>query len=230
MSLIRSRTRTIISSEDDSSSSTETTAKKSLVNDKSNQNRQVDVVKRPLLSLSLSQRAMLSTANLAKLLPSGTLLAFQLLTPIFTNNGSCDTTTRTLTLGLQVLLAISCFLACFTDSLRGPDGQVYFGFATTRGMWLFDRPSALASGVSSDLSKYKLRFMDGIHAVMSVLVYGAVALKDRNVVRCFYPKPEQQTQEVLDVVPIAIGIVCSLLFMVFPTTRHGVGYPITSVS
>ncbi|XP_019173880.1 PREDICTED: uncharacterized protein LOC109169451 [Ipomoea nil] len=190
-------------------------------------------VPEPLLpaakSPSFSQRALESTAHLANLLPTGTLLAFQLLTPIFTNNGACDAATRPMTLVLLSILAVSCFLACFTDSVRGRDGQVYYGFATRGGLWLFDYPAAAAAGISAaDLGKFRAGFIDYVHAVLSVLVFVAIALKDKNVVSCLYPKPNHETQEVLDVVPIGIGLLCSLLFLVFPTRRHGIGFPVTS--
>lgn len=179
---------------------------------------------------SLSQRAisqtLTSTANLANLLPTGTLLAFQLLMPIFTNNGSCDSATRPMTLVLLLLLALSCFLACFTDSVKSSDGQVYYGFATFKGMFLFDFPDPTGSTLP-DLSKYRIKFIDGVHAVLSVLVFGAVALRDKNVLNCFYPTPKHETQEVLSIAPVGIGLICSLLFVVFPTRRHGIGYPIT---
>ncbi|KAG8368840.1 hypothetical protein BUALT_Bualt15G0088600 [Buddleja alternifolia] len=172
---------------------------------------------------ALSQ-ALQSSAHLANLLPTGTLLAFQLLTPIFTHNGSCDFVTRPMTLILLLILALSCFLASFTDSVRASDGQVYYGFATVKGLWLFD--NTVSSGLP-ELSKYRLNFIDVVHAVLSVLVFVAVGLRDKNVVSCFYPTPGLEVQEVLDVVPIGIGLVCSLLFVAFPTRRNGIGYPVT---
>ncbi|PWA46128.1 hypothetical protein CTI12_AA511960 [Artemisia annua] len=152
---------------------------------------------RPQTPSALSQ-TLTSTANLAKLLPTGTLLAFQLLTPVFTNNGSCDTATRPLTAILLVILAVSCFLACFTDSFKSEDGQLYYGFATFQGMWLFDY--------------YDLKNVPDLR---------------KNVVNCFYPSPGHEAQEVLDIVPIGVGLISSALFVVFPTRRHGIGYPIT---
>ncbi|GFY89303.1 transmembrane protein, putative [Actinidia rufa] len=158
---------------------------------------------------SLAQRALsqtlTSTANLANLLPTGTLLAFQLLTPNFTNNGSCDSATRLMTLVLLAVLAASCFLASFTDSFKSSDGRVYYGFATPNGMWLFDYQAASASGPVPDLKKYKLNPIDGVHAFLSVFVFAAVALRDKNVLSCFYPMPAHETQEVLDIVPMGIG-------------------------
>ncbi|KAK1374225.1 DUF679 domain-containing protein [Heracleum sosnowskyi] len=179
---------------------------------------------------TLSQRALSqtlsSTAQLANLLPTGSLLALQLLTPIFTNNGTCDAATRPLTLFLLIFLAASCFLASFTDSYKASNGQVYYGFATFKGMWLFDYQAATATGVP-DLKRYKMGVIDWIHAISSVLVFVVLALRDKNVVTCFYPQPSHEAQEVLNIVPIGIGFVCSLLFMVFPTRRHGIGYPVS---
>ena len=103
---------------------------------------------------------------------------------------------------------------------------MFYGFATFKGMWLFDYRTAVASGIP-DLSKYKLGFIDWIHAVLSAFVLVALALRDNNVVSCFYPKPTQGAQRVLDIVPIGIGLICSFLFVIFPTRRHGIGYPVT---
>ncbi|KAI3408659.1 uncharacterized protein J3R85_020170 [Psidium guajava] len=178
---------------------------------------------------SFSQRAisqtLTGTANLANLLPTGTLLAFQLLMPIFTNNGSCDSATRPLTIILLAVLAASCFIASFTDSVKSSDGQVYYGFATSKGLYLFD--TTVPSTSLPDLSKHKRGFIDWVHALLSVLVFGAVALRDKNVVRCLYPQAGHEAQEVMDIVPVGIGLLCSLLFVVFPTRRHGIGYPIS---
>ncbi|GAB4848103.1 Protein dmp3 [Ancistrocladus abbreviatus] len=183
----------------------------------------------PRRSLSFSQRAvsqtLASTAQLANLLPTGTLLAFQLLTPIFTNNGACDSVTRVLTSILLALLGISCFLASFTDSFKASDGQVYYGIATSKGMWVFEPPGAGTD--LPDLTQYKLRFIDFVHAVLSLLVFAVVALRDKNAVGCFYPSPSHEAQEVLDIVPVGVGLICSLLFVAVPTKRHGIGYPVT---
>ncbi|KAB2046121.1 hypothetical protein ES319_D01G210700v1 [Gossypium barbadense] len=181
----------------------------------------------PTLSQRAISQTLASTANLANLLPTGTLLAFQLLVPTFTNNGSCDAATRSMTLLLLLLLALSCFLASFTDSVKSSDGQVYYGFATFKGMFLFDYPDSKESDLP-DLSKYRIKVMDGVHGVLSVLVFGVVALRDKNVLNCFYPTPKHETEEVLNIAPVGVGLICSLLFVVFPTRRHGIGYPVTA--
>ncbi|KAF9690295.1 hypothetical protein SADUNF_Sadunf01G0180700 [Salix dunnii] len=207
-----------------------TTTQSSSPTTSNNNDEQPETPKPPPRAPTLTQRAisqtLTSTANLANLLPTGTLLAFQLLTPLFTNNGACDSATRPMTLILLALLALSCFLASFTDSVKSPtDGRVYYGLASFKGMYLFDCPDPVASGLV-DLRRFKMRFVDVVHAVLSVLVFISVALRDKNVSSCFYPVPKHETQEVLAILPVGTGLICSLLFMVFPTTRHGIGYPV----
>ncbi|WCJ27097.1 hypothetical protein M5689_008871 [Euphorbia peplus] len=163
-----------------------------------------------------------SSAHLANLLPTGTVLAFQLLSPIFSNSGDCDSVSRFMTAGLVVLCGLSCFFSNFTDSLIDKNGDISYGFATVHGMWIIDGSATIAPEVAS---KYKLKFMDFVHAVMSILVFAAIALFDQNVVTCFYPTPSVQTQEVLTSLPVGIGVICSMLFVVFPTQRRGIGFP-----
>ncbi|KAF3340811.1 hypothetical protein FCM35_KLT09655 [Carex littledalei] len=43
--------------------------------------------------------------------------------------------------------------------------------------------------------KYRQKFISLIHAVLSVLVFFAVAFRDKNVISCFYPNPWLETQE-----------------------------------
>ncbi|KAF9603591.1 hypothetical protein IFM89_037090 [Coptis chinensis] len=207
---------------------TTTTTGVSSESDSDDQNVQIQTTTIP--SPSFPQRAitqtLTSTANLANLLPTGTVLAFQLLLPTFTNNGSCTSGARLMTELLLMLLASSCFLASFTDSFKTQEGQVYYGLVTFKGMWLFDYPGTVSS--LPDLSKYRIRLIDGVHAVLSVFIFVAIALRDANVLRCFYPNPEQETQDILSIAPVGISVICGLLFVVFPTRRHGIGYPCSS--
>ncbi|KAM0882005.1 hypothetical protein ACQ4PT_032617 [Festuca glaucescens] len=117
-------------------------------------------------------QALTSTASLANLLPKGTVLAFQLLAPTFTNHGACDATAALLTRSLLAVLALSYLLTSFTDSLKGPDGRIYYGVATPRGLWLLDYPSGAPV---PDTAKYRLAFIDAVYAVLSVAVFGVVA-------------------------------------------------------
>ncbi|KAG7622131.1 Protein DMP [Arabidopsis suecica] len=66
------------------------------------------------------------TAHLSNLLPTGSVMSFQIMCPVLTHQGQCPTiTSRWLTCFLVSLCAISCFLFSFTDSIRDPNGKVY---------------------------------------------------------------------------------------------------------
>lgn len=167
-----------------------------------------------------------STAHLANLLPTGTVLAFQLLAPLTTNAGVCDAVSRVMTAGLVALCVISCFILSFTDSFRDSAGRVRYGLATFRGMWVID---GVSPGLpAEEAAQYRIRFIDWVHGLMSVVVFAGVAMFDENVVGCFYPEPSLEMKEVLTVVPVAIGVFGSMVFVAFPTTRHGIGFPLSA--
>ncbi|XP_027338136.1 protein DMP6 [Abrus precatorius] len=187
-------------------------------------NTEVPEAERNLIQKAISQTFQ-STAHLANLLPTGTVLAFQLLSPIFTNIGTCDSVSKVMTASLVALCGASCFLLCFTDSFRDNKGNICYGFATLRGLWVIDGSTTLPSQLAA---KYRLRFIDFMHAVMSVLVFAAIALFDQNVVNCFFPAPSNETQEILTALPVAIGVFGSMFFVAFPTQRHGIGFPLST--
>ncbi|KAG9149592.1 hypothetical protein Leryth_021286 [Lithospermum erythrorhizon] len=166
-----------------------------------------------------------STAHLANLLPTGSVLAFQLLAPIFTNQGQCDTVGRYLTAGLVTFCGLSCFILSFTDSFKDEKGNICYGFATPNGLWIIDGSFSLPAEMAA---KYRLKFIDFMHAFMSILVFAAVALFNQEVVNCFCPSPSDETIELLTALPVGIGVICSMLFVIFPTKRHGIGFPLTA--
>ncbi|XP_055806768.1 protein DMP4-like [Solanum dulcamara] len=166
-----------------------------------------------------------STSHLANLLPTGSVLAFQLLSPIFTNQGHCEKISKCLTISLVALCGLSCFILSFTDSFKDKKGKISYGFATIRGLWIIDGSARIPNQIAR---KYKLKFIDFLHGFMSMLVFGAIALFDQSVVNCFYPKPSDEIEELLVALPIGIGVICSMFFVVFPTKRHGIGFPLTS--
>ncbi|CAL0331373.1 unnamed protein product [Lupinus luteus] len=179
---------------------------------------------RNLIQRAISQ-TFKSTAHLANHLPTGTVLSFQLLSPIFTNQGNCDPVAKFMTIALVAICGASCFVLCFTDSFRDSKGNVCYGFATFRGLCVIDGSTALPHELDS---KYRLQFLDFVHAVMSILVFAAIALFDQNVVGCFFPSPSNEMEEILTALPVGIGVLCSMLFVAFPTQRHGIGFPISS--
>jgi len=166
-----------------------------------------------------------TTAHLANLLPTGTVLAFQLLSPIFSNGGQCDLVSKIMTSTLVAICGFSCFILSFTDSYKDKNGTICYGLATIHGFWIIDGSTTL----SQELSKrYKLRFIDFVHAFMSLFVFGAVVLFDRNAVNCFFPSPSAEALEVLTALPVGVGVFSSMLFATFPTTRNGIGFPLSS--
>jgi hypothetical protein len=120
---------------------------------------------------------------------------------------------------------MSCILLSFTDSFKDSRGNICYGFATYSGLWIIDGSADLPPELAA---KFRVRFIDFMHAFMSLSVFSAIALLDKNVVSCFYPKPSDETHEVLTLLPIGIGVLCSVLFVVFPTTRNGIGFPLSS--
>ncbi|GLJ42786.1 hypothetical protein SUGI_0887200 [Cryptomeria japonica] len=170
----------------------------------------------------IADKALSSGANLIKLLPTTTVLAFQLLSPSFTNGDHCYTANRYLTSFLLGLCGISCFVASFTDSYLSADGTLYYGFATTTGLWILN---GRIDKTTLDLSSYKLRFIDFVHASLSMAVFGCLSLMDKNVVNCYYENAQDNAEQLLKNVPLGMGFACSLFFVIFPTVRHGIGYP-----
>ncbi|KAL6193853.1 PREDICTED: uncharacterized protein LOC101311466 [Fragaria vesca subsp. vesca] len=167
--------------------------------------------------------ALTGVGNLIKLLPTGTVFLFQFLNPVLTNNGHCNNpVNKYLSAILIAISAFSCCFSSFTDSYIGSDGQTHYGIATTKGLW----PST--SSGSMDLSAYKLRVGDFVHAFLSLTVFAVVSLLDSNTVRCFYPTFESTERVLLMVLPPVIGTIAGTVFVVFPNKRHGIGYPSSS--
>lgn len=191
--------------------------------------RRQSTVNPPEDQLTTAQKAIektfQSTANLAKLLPTGTVLAYQVLAPLVTNAGSCSSANQGMTVALVVLCAVSCYILTFTDSFRDSGGVVRYGFATRRGLWVMDGTAQMPA---EEAEVYRLKFIDFAHGFMSVLVFAAVALLDRNFVSCFYPTPSEEMAQLIAGMPVAMGVVGSGFFVAFPTTRHGIGFPLSN--
>ncbi|KAH0992831.1 hypothetical protein GBA52_004314 [Prunus armeniaca] len=171
---------------------------------------------------TVNDRTLTGAGNLIKVLPTGTVFLFQFLNPVLTNNGHCAVLNKSLSAILIAMSGFSCFFASFTDSYTGSDGKTHYGVATTKGLW----PSTNSKSV--DLSVYKLRFGDFVHAFFSLIVFAVVSLLDANSVRCFYPGFESSEKVLLQALPPVIGAVASAVFVVFPNSRHGIGYPSSS--
>ncbi|EAZ23037.1 hypothetical protein OsJ_06732 [Oryza sativa Japonica Group] len=149
---------------------------------------------------SLVCKALNSTADLAKHLPTGAVLAFEVLSPSFTADGSCTAANRALTACLVGACALCCFLLCFTDSYRDATGSVRYGFVTPSGsLRLIDSGSGSGSPPPPPPrdDRYRLGARDVLHGALSFAVFLAVAMVDRNVVACFYPVESPATRQLV---------------------------------
>ncbi|KAI9185409.1 hypothetical protein LWI28_006992 [Acer negundo] len=152
------------------------------------------------------QKKLSTAANLANLLPTGTVLAFQALVPSFSNNGSCLPAHRYLTLSVITGFSLICFLSSFTDSFVASNGKVYYGIATLKGLYIFNKeedPNAQDEEKGKDDDDQK---------------------KKDDVQNCFFRHATRNGNALMMNLPLAVGAGASFLFMLFPTTRRGIGY------
>ncbi|XLT09094.1 hypothetical protein HN51_054887 [Arachis hypogaea] len=182
-------------------------------------------------------KTLTSASNLANLLPTSTVLAFNALIPPFSNNGSCQPSNTFLTCLVVLVCAIFCFLSSFTDSFMTSDGKLYHGIATFNGLYIFnynnnnnnntnngsdedDEEETTVGGF--DLCKFRIRVIDFIHAFLSLFVFLAFAISDSNVQNCLIPKEGANESTLIMNLPLATGVLSSFLFTIFPTTRRGI--------
>lgn len=174
-----------------------------------------------------AHNTLASAANLANLLPTGTVLAFQALTPSFTNNGTCQVSNHYLTTTLLALCSIICFLSSFTDSFTH-HGKLYYGIATMKGLYVFNGFDEFDGEgnerVVKDFDKYKLRLVDFVHAFMSLIVFLVFAFSSSAVQGCFFPDGGEDLRALTTNLPLGVGVLSSFMFTIFPTTRRGIGY------
>ncbi|XP_010244772.1 PREDICTED: uncharacterized protein LOC104588512 [Nelumbo nucifera] len=166
------------------------------------------------------QKTLSKTSMLVNFLPTGTLLTFEMLLPSVSGDGQCSPVNTMMIEVLMGLCVLSCFFFHFTDSFRGPDGKVYYGFVTPSGLSLFK--SGLGVEVPKD-DRFKVGFTDFVHAIMSVMVFVAIAFSDHRVTDCLFRGHVKEMDEVMESFPLMVGVICSSLFLVFPNTRYGIG-------
>ncbi|OMO62439.1 hypothetical protein CCACVL1_22835 [Corchorus capsularis] len=173
-----------------------------------------------------AHKALPGSANLANLLPTGTVFAFQAIIPSFSNNGKCELAHRYMTLAIIILCSLACFLSSFTDSFVGEDGKLYYGIATFNGLYIFNDDLDLENNKETKeiLKKYKLTTIDLVHAFCSLTLFLVIACSDSDVQSCYFPKPGPNCNALMTNLPLAAGILDSGLFMLFPTKRRGIGY------
>lgn len=71
--------------------------------------------------------------------------------------------------------------------------------------------------------RFKVGLTDFVHAVMSVMVFVAIAFSDHRVTDCLFPGHQKEMDQVIQSFPLMVATICSTLFLIFPNSRHGVG-------
>lgn len=184
----------------------------------------------PAVRPVVARMTLSSASDLLKLLPTGTVLAFQALAPSFSNHGVCYAANRYLVATLIASCATSCVLLSFTDSLVGGDGKLYHGVATLRGLYPFNFTGTPAErdATFKDLARFRITALDVVHAFFSAIVFLAVALADASIQGCLFPDAGPDVRELLVNLPLGAGFLSSVVFMIFPTTRKSIGYSDTT--
>lgn len=75
-----------------------------------------------------------------------------------------------------------------------------------------------------ELSKFRIRWIDFVHAFVSLFVFLIFAISDTDVQSCFFPEAGGNMDAMVMNLPLGAGVFSSFLFMIFPTTRRGIGY------
>ncbi|CAD6339695.1 unnamed protein product [Miscanthus lutarioriparius] len=175
---------------------------------------------------TMADKVMTSASNLAQLLPTGTVLAYQALSPSFTNHGTCTVANQWLTAALVGVLAGFSLFFSFTDSVVGRDGKLYYGVATPRGfnVFNFSGEEEEREWAVGQLRRLRLRPRDYVHALFAAVVFLTVAFSDVGLQKCFFPGAGENTHELLKNLPLGTAFLSSFVFLIFPTTRKGIGY------
>ncbi|KAF7086892.1 hypothetical protein CFC21_090147 [Triticum aestivum] len=181
-----------------------------------------------------TDRVMSSVANLAQLLPTGTVLTYQALSPSFTNHGKCETSSSNqwLTAALVAVLPAMCIFFSFTDSVIGHhDGKLYYGVATTHGFNVFnfsDEDERREWSGLDEFRRLRLQPLDFVHGFFAAVIFLTVAFSDVGLQNCFFPDAGRNTQELLKNLPLGMAFLSSSVFIIFPTKRKGIGFNYTT--
>ena len=170
---------------------------------------------------TIKDKTLSGLENLNRVLPTGTVFLYQLLSPVLTNYGQCnETICKYLTATLVGMCGLSCFITSFTDSYED-NGNTHYGFATTTKDKLWPSPKDKNMKVKVD----PLGFKDFVHGFLAVFVFGVIVCLDRNTVDCFDPLlSESQHRALLEVLPPVVDAISSVVLFIFPNNRRGIGY------
>ncbi|XP_024189976.1 protein DMP10 [Rosa chinensis] len=176
------------------------------------------------------QKALSKMGSLANLLPTGTVLAFQAITPSLSYNGRCHIFNKYLVAFVMLACSLVCFVSSFTDSLEY-EQKVYYGIATFNGLSVFnyERREVEEKALEDKLKSLKITPRDYLHAFLSVFVFLIFACSSLEVQTCYFPAGirDQLEYSMVIYLPLVVGLLSSFLFTHFPTNRRGIGYTCT---
>jgi hypothetical protein len=185
------------------------------------------------MAASAGQQTVVTTAartsskNLTQQLPSGAVLAFQALAATFTNQGNCYHSNLWLTAGLVTVLSATCIFFSFTDSLVF-QGKVYYGVAVPGRLNILnmrhEEEKVVFRDLKPELDNRGLKPVDWVHALLSLVVFLTIAGSDVGLQNCFFPKASDDTRQLLKNLPLGMAVMSSFVFIIFPTTRKGMGF------
>ncbi|KAF6145179.1 hypothetical protein GIB67_041374 [Kingdonia uniflora] len=98
--------------------------------------------------------------------------------------------------------------------LIGSDSVTHFGVLTKNELW--------SSPASDDVSSYRVRLGDFVHAFFSLLVFVIVVMLDPIMVSCYYPSFESTQKVLLMVLPSVVGDISSVVFVAYSNKHHGI--------
>ncbi|TQD76318.1 hypothetical protein C1H46_038149 [Malus baccata] len=177
------------------------------------------------------RRKVLSAAgSLANLLPTGTVLAFQAVTPSLSFNGRCQEFNKYLVAFVILVSSVICFVSSFTDSLKGKDDRVYYGIATSKGLRVLnnseieEREPLERERLEEELEKLKVKNRDFLHAFLSMFLFLIFAFSSSEVQGCYFPESRELGYSLATYLPLVAGLLATFLFTMLPTKRRGIGY------
>ncbi|KAK9919733.1 hypothetical protein M0R45_028313 [Rubus argutus] len=178
------------------------------------------------------QKALTRVGSLANLLPTGTVLAFQAITPSLSYNGSCHVFNKYLVALVMLACSLVCFLSSFSDSFEH-NNKVFYGVATFKGLAVFNYQDHEAEDeiIKKKAENLKIKIQtDFLHAFVSVFVFLIFACSSLEVQSCYFPATIRDDLEYSMVIylPLLAGILSSFLFTFVPTERKGIGYTSTA--
>nr|CAB3492172.1 unnamed protein product [Digitaria exilis] len=173
-----------------------------------------------------TDKVLSSSANLLQLLPTGPVLAFQTLAASFTNQGKCYHSNLILTAGLVTFLGATCIFSSFTDCVTDRNGKVRKGVALPSQLHIIGLSKKEERELfdHSLLREKKLKVIDWVHAFFTAVVFLTIAFSDVGLQNCFFPKADDDARQLLKNLPLGMAVMSSFVFIIFPTTRKGIGF------